>query len=87
MVKEVKLFSYHQHFGVICPCPWAMYKYKIMKSLNVSSENAGTIFTRFHMEPSVERMLTICSNGSVPLNKMAAMPINGKTLKNLLLKN
>ena len=33
---------------------------------------------------SVEKMLTICSNGSVPLNKMAAMPIYGKTLKNLL---
>ena len=26
----------------------------------------------------------ICSNGSAPLNKMAIMPIYGKTLKNLL---
>ena len=39
------------------------------------------------MEPSVERLLTIYSNGSVPWNKMAAMPIYGKTLKNLLLQN
>ena len=30
---------------------------------------------------SVERMLTICSNGSAPLNKMAALPIYGKTFK------
>ena len=36
------------------------------------------------MGPSVERMLTICSNGSAPLNKMAAMPIYGKTLKKSL---
>ena len=36
------------------------------------------------MGPSVQRMLTICSNGSAPLNKMAAMPIYGKTLKKLL---
>ena len=39
------------------------------------------------MGPSVEKMLTICSNGSAPLNKMAAMPIYGKTLKNLLLQS
>ena len=27
------------------------------------------------MRPSVERVLTIWSNGSAPLNKMAAMPV------------
>ena len=37
------------------------------------------------MGPSVEGMLTICSNDIAPLNKMAAMPTYGKTLKNLLL--
>ena len=35
------------------------------------------------MGPSVERMLTICSDGSAPLNKMAAMPIYDRTLKDL----
>ena len=30
------------------------------------------------MGPSAERVLPICSNGSVPLNKMAAMSICGK---------
>ena len=30
------------------------------------------------MGPSVEGVLLVCSNGSVPLNKMAAMPIYGK---------
>ena len=33
------------------------------------------------MSLSVESVLIICSNGSAPLNKMAAMPIYGK--KNL----
>ena len=54
--------------------------YKIVKSLNIS-ETASTVFTRFHIGPSIERMLTVCSNGSAPLNKMAAMPIYGKHLK------
>ena len=42
------------------------------------SEIAGAIFNRFHMGPSVERVLTICSNGSALMNKMVAMPIYGK---------
>ena len=51
--------------------------YKIVKSLNVFfSETSRTVFSR----PSVEMMLTIWSNGSVPLNEMAAMSIYGKTL-------
>ena len=33
------------------------------------------------MGPSVEGMLTLCSNRSASLNKMAAMPIYGITLK------
>ena len=42
------------------------------------SETACAIFRRYHMELSVERVLTICTNSCAPLNKMAAMPINGK---------
>ena len=33
------------------------------------------------MGPSVKRVLPIRSNGSAPSNKMAAMPVYGKTLK------
>ena len=47
--------------------------YKIVKSLDVFFSEL--VFTRFHLWPSVKRMLTISSNGSVPLNKNAAMPI------------
>ena len=46
-----------------------------------------TNFTRFHMGPPVEGLLIICLNGFALVNKMAAMPIYGKTLKNLLVQN
>ena len=49
-----------------------------MKFLNVFSETAGPIFTGFYMGLSVKGKLTICSNGSAPLNKMAAMTIYGR---------
>ena len=52
-----------------------------MLFVNVCSETAWAIFTRFHMGPSVERVLIICSNGSAQLNNMAAMPIYGKNTK------
>ena len=64
--------------GVIYHCPWAIYMYKIMKILNVFSETAWANFTRIHIGPSVERILTICSKDCAPLNKMAAMSLYGK---------
>ena len=46
-----------------------------MKALSVFfSDTFWTIFKRFHMRPSVVKMLTIWSNGSAPLNKIATMP-------------
>ena len=42
------------------------------------------IFFKLHFEPSVKGGFKICANGQGPLIKMAAMPIYGKTLKNLL---
>ena len=83
MIKIVKLFSYQQMLGVICPFP-GLYTCKIMKYSKFISETASPIFTRFHMGPSIEEILTICSNGSVRFNKMAVKPIYGKTLTNLL---
>ena len=51
-----------------------------MKSLNVFfSKTTCPVFTRFHTGPSVEGMLTLCSNGSASLSKMA--PCMVKTLK------
>ena len=38
------------------------------------------------MGPSVEGMLVLCSHEFASLNKMTAMSIYGKTLKNLLLQ-
>ena len=47
-------------------------------------ETTGPIFTRFYVVRSVEGISTICTYSSAQLNKMATMPIYGKTLKNLL---
>ena len=65
-----------------------------MSSLYVSSETAGPVFTRFHMGPSVQGLLSICLSGSALLNKMATVhkthkkkngkKKNKKKLKNLL---
>ena len=62
--------------------------YKIVLCFNVFfSESARAIFIKFKSGNYVERILIICSNGFAPLNKMTAMPIYGKTLKNFLLQN
>ena len=49
------------------------------------SKTPELIFFKLHVEPSVKGRLKICTNGHGPLIKMAAIPICGKTLKNLLL--
>ena len=66
--------------GVICPYPWAIRMYESVWSLNVLSEIARPFLTRFHM---VERVLTICSNGSASMNKMTAMSIYDITHLNI----
>ena len=57
-------------------------------SLNVfSSETTGPIEAKFHMESPWGGGTKVCSNGSGHMTKMAAMPIYGKNLKILLLRN
>ena len=51
------------------------------------SETAWPFFFKLHVEPCVKWGWKIYENGHGPLNKMAAMPILIKTLKNLLLQN
>ena len=51
-----------------------------------SSELPGLIFFKLLVEPSVKGGLKICTNGHGLLSKMAAIPIYGQTLKNLLLE-
>ena len=75
--------------GIICPCPWAIYMYKIVCLYNIMSSSLKPLeqFLPDYMGRYVERVLTICSNYSAPLKKMAVMQIYGKILKNLLLQN
>ena len=45
-----------------------------------SSGTTGPIEAKFHVEPSWDGGTTVCSNGPGHMTKMAAMPIDGKTL-------
>ena len=49
-----------------------------------SSETAWPIKAKFYVEPPWEGGTKVCKNGPGHMTKMAAMPIYGKNLKNLL---
>ena len=51
------------------------------------SETTGPIEAKFHMEPPWDGRTKVCSNGAVHMTKMTAMPLYGKNIKNLLLRN
>ena len=51
---------------------------------NIFSETTGPIEAKIHMEPPWDGGTKVGSNGPGHMTKMAAMPIYGKTLKNLL---
>ena len=77
---------------VIFPCLYAVYMYKIMILLNTfSSEISWPISTKFHVDPTVETGLRVCSNGHAPLTVMSIcgkIVIIKKKQKNILiLKN
>ena len=52
-----------------------------------SSETTWPIKAKFYVEPPWEGGTKVCINGPGHMSKMAAMPIYGKDLKNLLLQN
>ena len=57
-------------------------------SLNIFSlETTGPIKFKFHMELLWDGGTNVCSNGPGHMTKMATMPIYGKNLKNLLLRD
>ena len=51
------------------------------------SETVGPIKAKFHVEPPWVGETKVCSGRLSHMTKMAAMPIYGKTFKNLLLRN
>ena len=53
----------------------------------LSSETACPIKAKFYVEPPWEGGTNVCTNDPGHMTKMAAMPIYGKNLKNLLLQN
>ena len=75
VTKTVIYFSYNQNL-----VPWGLSAlahrlYACIELCNfkcVLIWNCWASFTRFHLGPSVDRLLLICSNDFAPLNKMAA---------------
>ena len=53
----------------------------------ISSETTGPIKAKFYVEPPWEGGTKVYMNGPGHMTKMAAMPIYGKNLKNLLFQN
>ena len=68
-----RLISYFsQKIGFDISCKLSP-KYKIMILLNTfSSEISWPISTKFHIDPTVETGLRVCSNGHTPLTVMHA---------------
>ena len=52
-----------------------------------SVETSWSIEAKFHVDPLWDRGTKVCSNCPGHMTKMAAMPIYGKNIKNLLLRN
>ena len=52
-----------------------------------TTEDSRLIEAKFHVEPAWDWGTKVYTNGSGHMTSMAAMPINGKNLKNLLLWN
>ena len=73
-----------------------LYEYQRSRSLiDLSStfsnffflETAQPIEAKFYVEPPWDTGMKVCSTGPSHMTKMAAMPIYGKSLKSLLLRN
>ena len=68
-------------------CYVCMYVCKSRFSNIFSSETTGPYEAKFHMEPPWDGGTKVCSNSPGLVTKMTAMPIFGKSLKNLFLRN
>ena len=65
--------------GLSFPCHKAIYIYKILILFNdFSCKSTGQVFTIFQVEPSVDGILRVCSNGETWLTKMAALLLYSK---------
>ena len=68
-------------------CPWSVVCCPFTISNIFSSETAWPFKAKFYVEPPWEGGTKVYINGPGHMTKLAAMPIYGKTFKNLLLQN
>ena len=67
-------------WGVVCPCPGAIYMYISMIMKHLLPETAWPIKAKLHMEHPWEGGKKVYINGQGHMTKMAAMAINRKKL-------
>ena len=83
MIKLANLFSYNQNLspGLSAIAP-GLHTYMKSCNLRMSStlKQLDQFFARSHIETSVKGVLSIYSNGSASLNKMAVIPRYGQKL-------
>ena len=85
MLNQYKnLYEYQRSRSFIDPHPRSL---RFTFSNFFSLETSKPIETKFHVEPSWDRGMKVCSNGVCHMTNMVTMLIYGKKLKNLLLWN
>ena len=74
--------------GELIVYPWSVVRRRPYNFSNIfSSETAWPIKAKFYVEPPWGGGTKVYINDPGHMTKMAAMPINSKTFKNLLLQN
>ena len=73
MDRRLMLMENFSPWGVVCPCPGAIYMY-ITKIF--FSETARPVKAKLHVEHPWEGEMKVYTNGQGHLTKMAAMAIN-----------
>ena len=85
MIREVKLVSYKQNFVLWGLSALALGLYTCIKLCNILMSSSLKLLEQFSPDFTWafcwKGILTMCSNGSMPLNEMAAMPLYGEKTK------
>ena len=81
MDRRLMLMENFSPWGVVCPCPGAIYMYMtIIFNSNIFSETARPIKAKLHVEHPWEGGMKVYINGQGHMTKMAAMAINSKNV-------
>ena len=80
MDRRLMLMENFSPWGVVCPCPGAIYMYMTIIFKHLLLWNARPIKAKLHVEHPWEGGMKVYINGQGHLTKMAAMAINSKNV-------